>query len=317
MDVVSRRLQGWKGRMLSMAGRSILIQSVINALPQHFMLSAAMPLSAVKDVEQAGRSFLWNGADLLPKIHLISWEAMTRAKAHGGLGLRKLSAMREAMLGVIAFKYLINSSDISSYFALKYKWNGNPWELGNFRKASPVWKALSQGMTIIRPFIRKLPGNLSDIDVLRDPWLLSIPFSRTPTMINMEWATLDYKLSQVVENSHWRTDILKLILPDYWVEFIINTHPPKCNSSGETSWCGDSSTSVSPRVQDVYEVCHPPIQLMHNNSWQFIWALPIFPKLDAPGPLQIQDILEEIHERKRGTNCLQVGRMPLIMQSNM
>ncbi|KAK1289122.1 hypothetical protein QJS10_CPB18g00828 [Acorus calamus] len=50
--------EGWKGQLLSLAGRTILIKSVMNALPQHFMLSAAMPMTAVRDVEKAARSFM-------------------------------------------------------------------------------------------------------------------------------------------------------------------------------------------------------------------------------------------------------------------
>ncbi|KAK1313470.1 hypothetical protein QJS10_CPA06g01099 [Acorus calamus] len=249
MDVVSRRLQGWKGRMLSMAGRSILIQSVINALPQHFMLSVAMPLSAVKDVEQAARSFLWNGADLLPKIHLLSWEAVTRAKAHGGLGLRQLSAMREAMLGVIAFKYLINSSDISSYFALKYKWNGNPWELGNFCKASLVWKALSQvqvkqvGARMVQPqFPHVCETSMSWLNIRGGMWNSS-PLPSPPQQI---------------------------LMPLTGIFFIT-----------------DGGVDIPNRGAGAG-----------------------FVALDAPGPLQIQDILEEIHEWKRLTNCLQVSKVP-------
>ncbi|KAK1326632.1 hypothetical protein QJS10_CPA01g03023 [Acorus calamus] len=141
-----------------MAGRCVLIQAVLNALPQHFMLSAAMPISATMDIELAARSFLWNGAISQSKIHTVSWEVITRPKTEGGLGLRRLPLLREAMLGTLAFKFIVNSSVISSFFALKYKWNGNPWEVEETRKASQVWRSICRGIKLIRPFIRKIPG---------------------------------------------------------------------------------------------------------------------------------------------------------------
>ncbi|KAK1265265.1 hypothetical protein QJS04_geneDACA019433 [Acorus gramineus] len=85
-DVVSRKLQDWKAHFISMAGRRVLIQAVVNAIPQHYILSAAMPISAIMDVEKSAPSFLWNGTLGQPKIHTISWDVVTQSKAEGGLG---------------------------------------------------------------------------------------------------------------------------------------------------------------------------------------------------------------------------------------
>ncbi|KAK1326072.1 hypothetical protein QJS10_CPA01g01422 [Acorus calamus] len=137
MDVVSRRLQGWKGQLLSLAGRTILIQSVMNALPQHFMLSAAMPMTAMRDVEKAARSFLWNGYESSYKIHLISWEAVTRDKANGGLGLRRLSIMREAMLG-----FIIRTEPPRGHNSGKstWCWDGSTAKTPKVRDVYAVWQ---------------------------------------------------------------------------------------------------------------------------------------------------------------------------------
>ncbi|KAK1260188.1 hypothetical protein QJS04_geneDACA023438 [Acorus gramineus] len=160
-EAVSRKLQDWKGRLLSMAGRCVLDQAVLNALPQHYMLSAAVPISATMDIERAARSFLWNGATSQSKIHTVSWEVITRPKTEGGLGLRRLPLLREAMLGTLAFRFIVSSSVTSSFFALKYKWNGNSWEVEETRKASQVWRSNCQGIKLIRPLIGKIPDVLS------------------------------------------------------------------------------------------------------------------------------------------------------------
>ncbi|KAK1305411.1 hypothetical protein QJS10_CPB11g00301 [Acorus calamus] len=211
LEVVNRRLQGWKGQMLSLAGRCVLIQSVLNAVPQHFMASAAMPASTTRDVEQVARSFLWHGTSSSSKLHLISWEAVSRSKANGGLGIRRISLLREAVLGMIAFRFLLNPSVATHFFALKYRWNGNPWEVMESQKSSAVWKALCQGIKLIRQFIRKLP--------------------------------------------------------EYWVNLILRTEPPKCNTSGQPSWCWDGSTGMTPRARDLYLLRQPAIntQAYHGS----------------------------------------------------
>ncbi|KAK1306467.1 hypothetical protein QJS10_CPA10g01111 [Acorus calamus] len=124
------------------------------------MLSAALSVGVANEVEKSARSFLWNGSSLAPKIHLICWESVTRDKKEGGLGIRRLTGLREAILGIIAFKFLLSPSMLSSMFALKYKWNGNPWELVEPRTASPVWKSLCFGLRLIRPNVRKLPDEI-------------------------------------------------------------------------------------------------------------------------------------------------------------
>jgi Reverse transcriptase (RNA-dependent DNA polymerase) len=40
---VQRRYEGWKGKHLSMAGRSILTNSVLNAVPLHYMQTLLLP----------------------------------------------------------------------------------------------------------------------------------------------------------------------------------------------------------------------------------------------------------------------------------
>ncbi|KAK1294630.1 putative multidrug resistance protein [Acorus calamus] len=122
--------------------------------------NAALSVGVANEVEKAARSFLWNGSSLAPKIHLICWESVTRDKKEGGLGIRRLTGLREAFLGIIAFKFLLSPSMLSSMVALKYKWNGNPWELVEPRNASPVWKSLCFGLRLIRPYVRKLPDEI-------------------------------------------------------------------------------------------------------------------------------------------------------------
>ncbi|KAK1284901.1 hypothetical protein QJS10_CPB20g00727 [Acorus calamus] len=135
-----RKLQDWKGRLLSMAGRCVLIQAVLNALQQHYMFSTALPITASLELEKYARSFLWKGTSA--RLHTISWEVVTTSKSEGGLGLRRLSVLCEAVLGVVAFGFIVNPSSIFPFFASKYKWRGNPWEIEEPRRASLVWKNL-------------------------------------------------------------------------------------------------------------------------------------------------------------------------------
>ncbi|XP_042483246.1 uncharacterized protein LOC122063610 [Macadamia integrifolia] len=61
MDKIKPRLQGWQGKLLSMAGRAELIWSVISGMPIHNFSIYWWPESVIKTVERWIRNFLWSG----------------------------------------------------------------------------------------------------------------------------------------------------------------------------------------------------------------------------------------------------------------
>ncbi|KAK1307043.1 hypothetical protein QJS10_CPA10g01341 [Acorus calamus] len=124
----ARKLQGWKSQLLSMAGRAELIRTVINALPVHHMYAAVLPISTLNQLEAMAHTFLWQGSKEHRTIHLINWETITTSKSQGGLGFHRLHALRKAVLGKIAFIFLLRPTLVGEAFKFKYRWAENPWE---------------------------------------------------------------------------------------------------------------------------------------------------------------------------------------------
>ena len=56
---VSRKLQGWEGKLLSQAGREVLIKSVIQAIPTYTMGCFKIPLGLCYDIEAMIKKFWW------------------------------------------------------------------------------------------------------------------------------------------------------------------------------------------------------------------------------------------------------------------
>lgn len=59
MEKVVSKLEGWKSKQLSMAGRTILICSVISALPSYTMQVFLMPSTLCDKLDRMARKFLW------------------------------------------------------------------------------------------------------------------------------------------------------------------------------------------------------------------------------------------------------------------
>ena len=59
MDRIRARLVGWKGRLMNLAGRRILVRSILSALPTFAMTVLRLPKKLLKDIDKARRRFLW------------------------------------------------------------------------------------------------------------------------------------------------------------------------------------------------------------------------------------------------------------------
>lgn len=74
--------------MLLMAGRVILSQSVILAIPSYVMQGCVLPVRVLNHLDRTNRDFLWGVSELGKKMHMVCWSKITKPKARGGLGIQ-------------------------------------------------------------------------------------------------------------------------------------------------------------------------------------------------------------------------------------
>ncbi|XP_028118943.1 uncharacterized protein LOC114316485 [Camellia sinensis] len=98
VDKVRSKLAGWKRKMLSFAGRLILVKSVTSALPVFYLSLFRMPEGVAKELKKIQANFLWGGSELKRKIHMIKWEDMLKSMDEGGLGIRNLRVANKCLL---------------------------------------------------------------------------------------------------------------------------------------------------------------------------------------------------------------------------
>ncbi|XP_065635520.1 uncharacterized protein LOC136070080 [Quercus suber] len=83
---VWKKLQGWEGKLLSQAGREVLVKSVIQAIPTYAMGCFKLPLGLCNDIEVLVKKFWWGQRGDRRKVHWLKWEEMTKSKMVGGMG---------------------------------------------------------------------------------------------------------------------------------------------------------------------------------------------------------------------------------------
>jgi len=92
------RIQGWQEKLLSRAGKEIMIKAVAQAIPTYAMSCFDLTKGLCEQISSMIGRYWWNQQDKENKIHWVSWEKITRTKRNGGLGFRDLHIFNIAML---------------------------------------------------------------------------------------------------------------------------------------------------------------------------------------------------------------------------
>ena len=73
------------------------MQSTLWSLPIYYLSLFTVPASVARLLEKIMRDFLWSKPDSINGFHWVCWDEICHPKEEGGLGIRPLRAMNEAL----------------------------------------------------------------------------------------------------------------------------------------------------------------------------------------------------------------------------
>ncbi|XP_030969612.1 uncharacterized protein LOC115989874 [Quercus lobata] len=171
-EKVGKKLAGWKGKLLSMGGKEILIKAVAQAIPSYTMSCFLLPMSLCEDLERDLRSFWWGQKQQESKVAWVGWKKMCKPKSLGGLGFRNLHAFNLALLAKQVWRIFTNPSSLAARI-LKAKYF--PYEdilnAGLGSSPSFTWRSIFQSIEVIKNGTRWRVGNGRLIHIWEDKWL--------------------------------------------------------------------------------------------------------------------------------------------------
>jgi hypothetical protein len=81
---------GWKEKLLSKAGKEILIKAVAQAVPIYAMACFDLTKGFCDQISTMICRYWWSQMEKENGMHWVSWEKLTMAKSDGGLGFRNV-----------------------------------------------------------------------------------------------------------------------------------------------------------------------------------------------------------------------------------
>jgi hypothetical protein len=246
LDKVNGKIEGWKSKTLSQAGKSVLIKVVASTILSYAMSSFLLSDKFCHKLDIAFKNF-WLGfpKDKARNLTLKSWVSLCQPKDNGGLGFRLMKDINLSLIAKLGWKLLVDHDSLwVSIFKAKYIKYGNlltcPLSSGSF-----IWNSIKAIVPLLASGACYLPFMFSQLSVWTSPWIPTVlgfkPEARIPSLSSL------YPLS-IAElfnpsTSSWNLDILTFLFQPHSVLEIQKIRLRSINDS--ILWTPSSSGNFS------------------------------------------------------------------------
>ncbi|WVZ50906.1 LOW QUALITY PROTEIN: hypothetical protein U9M48_002112 [Paspalum notatum var. saurae] len=101
-----KKLGSWKGKLLSVGGRLVLINSVLSSLPMFMFSFFEAPKGVIKKLDYYRSRFFWQSDEHKKKYRLAKWSSLMLPKCFGGIGILDLELQNKCLLSKWLYKLL-------------------------------------------------------------------------------------------------------------------------------------------------------------------------------------------------------------------
>lgn len=136
------KLQSWKGKLLSIRGRAMLISHVVQSMPIHLLLAVNAPACVINKLHKLMAKFFWSSSIEGRSRHWASWDNLCLPQEEGGIGFRSLHDVSKALFCKLWWNFRTKPTLWSSFMSQKYCKKLNPIVVPWRRNDSHIWRKM-------------------------------------------------------------------------------------------------------------------------------------------------------------------------------
>uniref|UniRef100_A0A2N9HZK5 Reverse transcriptase domain-containing protein n=1 Tax=Fagus sylvatica TaxID=28930 RepID=A0A2N9HZK5_FAGSY len=280
---VWQKLKGWKEKLLSQAGREILIKAVAQAIPTYSMSCFKLPAKLCNELEAMVRRFWWSNNPEHRKIHWVAWRKLCQPKYKGGMGFRDIRKFNDALLAKQVWRLLHDTSSLFyRVFKAKFFPHGSILDCPTTTRGSYAWQSILKARDVILKGAVWRVGNGQSINIWDQRWLLESHHRKiiTPSPTILRHCTVDQLI--IKPQMTWDNSLIDSLFSPYDAEAIKQIplsnhyHADKiiwpCNTNGEYTVRSGYRFLVDEEDKNLPGSSMPnPLQ----DIWKSIWSLKI------------------------------------------
>ncbi|XP_019175839.1 PREDICTED: uncharacterized protein LOC109171159 [Ipomoea nil] len=276
-DKIKQGIGSWNKKLLSQAGKEVLLKSVAQAMPTFAMSIFLLPMNLCTAIERAMNRFWWRSGNE-QGIHWKAWDKMCIPKTFGGLGFKELRAFNLAMLGKQAWRFLTQpQSLVSRVYKARYYPTSSFYEAALGNNPSFCWRSILAAKGLICGGVRRRIGNGKSTLIWDHPWIHddNQPRILTEKPPQLAQAKVEGLIDQ--QTGTWDHEILADIFIAQDVEKILKI-PVSLEYEDMWYWYGDPKGEYS--VKEGYKVVRGNYSQPEGNfhKWKKLWSLKAPPK---------------------------------------
>ena len=171
-DRVWAKIQNWKNKALSKAGKEILLKTVLQEMPNYVMSLFKLPSDTCDELKKIFNEYWWGNQEGKGGIRWCKWDILCNQKKDGGMSFLKLSDFNLALLAKQGWRILTNPTCLMvRILKARYFKNSEFFSSDLGDNPSYIWRSIWAAKGTLVSGCRWRVGDGKSIKIWGDPWL--------------------------------------------------------------------------------------------------------------------------------------------------
>ena len=196
-EKLSKKLVGWKEKLLSKVGKEVLIKAIGQAIPMYTISCFKIPDSLCDELISMIRNFWWDQKQDERKMARLYWDKLCAPKVAEGMGFHQLKQFNLTLLAKQGWR-LQTMQDSLLYHPFKARYFPHSDFLQALIGNNPsyAWQSIMAAQFLVQQGICWNVGNGASIRVWGDKWL---PFTSMYKVVSpRQFLHADTRVSELI-----------------------------------------------------------------------------------------------------------------------